>query len=428
MRSEWYKTVFMKKNFSLVFCLFLILLISSCAKNPSLPDQRTNIIILPPNGSSVIQASNQFAFDFFHATLQNDADKNNKLISPLSIYLALSMVYNGADNATKDSMEAALRLKGTDLKSLNDLCNTLITSLPDEDNKVHLAIANSIWYRQNSYQPFSSFLNIVQDNYLASISPLNFDDPGAVKTINNWVSDKTNQKIPSVFQSISPDDLVFLINAIYFNGSWKYAFNSSNTSNDQFYLADGTTKNVPFMKQKISTKMFADNSFKMIELPYGGGNSFSMYILQPLNVEESLESFALSLNENTLKGEINKMDSIPIDVQIPKWGYAYEIPNMKPELSKLGMGIAFSGLADFSKIYDPAQVKVYISKAIHKTYIKVNEAGTEAAAVTVIGIGYTNSIPSLPVFKLDHPFLYLIVEKQTGAVLFLGTVNDPESK
>lgn len=98
---------------------------------------------------------------------------------------------------------------------------------------------------------------------------------------------------------------------------------------------------------------------------------------------------------------------------------------MKAELSKLGIGIAFSDLADFSKIYDPAQVKVHITKAIHKTYIKVNEEGTEAAAVTVIGLGQTTSIPSIPVFKLDHPFLYTIIEKQTGAILFLGTVNDP---
>lgn len=416
-----------KKKISLVFYAFLILIISSCVKQPVIADQKTNIIILPPNGASVIQASNQFAFDFFRTTLQNDADPDNKLISPLSIYLALSMMYNGADHATKDSMETALRLKGMDIKSLNDLCNTLITSLPGEDNRVQLSIANSIWYRQNSYQPFPAFLNTVQDNYQACITALNFGDPNAVKTINKWVSDKTNQKIPSVLQSISPDEVMFLINAIYFNGSWKYAFKSSNTTNDLFYLADGTTRNTPFMKQKISTKIFADTSFKIIELPYGGGNSFSMYVLQPVNQQESLESFALSLNENILKNAINKMDSISIDVQIPKWETAYEIPDMKPELSNLGMGIAFSDLADFSKIYDSKETAVHVSKAIHKAYIKVNEAGTEAAAVTVIGFSYT-SFPSSPVFKLDHPFLYTIVEKQTGAVLFLGTVNDPESK
>jgi len=417
--------IFMKNNISLVFYVFLSLLIYSCTKNHITPDQKTNIIILPPNGTTVIHASNQFAFDFFRATLQNDEVANNKLISPLSIYLALSMVYNGADNATKDSIEIALRLQGIDMKSVNDLCNTLITSLPYEDNKVQLSIANSIWYRQNSYQPFPAFLNSVHDNYKASVTPLNFDDPNAVTTINNWVSEQTNQKIPSVLQSIAPGDLMFLINAVYFNGSWKYAFKSSNTSNDAFYLADGTTKSVPFMKQKITTQFFADNSFKMIELPYGGGNSFSMYILQPVNQERSLESFALSLNENMLKNAINNMDSINIDVQIPKWEYAYEIQNMKPELSKLGMGIAFSDLADFSKIYAPA--KVNISKAIHKAYIKVNEEGTEAAAVTVIGM-QTTSFPSIPTFKSDHPFLYTIIEKQTGAVLFLGTVNDPQSK
>jgi serpin B len=118
------------------------------------------------------------------------------------------------------------------------------------------------------------------------------------------------------------------------------------------------------------------------------------------------------------------MDSSILQLQMPKWEYSYEVKNMEPELSMLGMGIAFGNNADFSKIYDPAQTKVYISKAIHKTYIKVDEEGTEAAAVTAFGM--TTTAILLPnIFKLDHPFIYAIVEKQTGAVLFLGTVNEP---
>ncbi len=418
----------MKRDSSLIFFLLLISLFTSCSKTNSIPDQKTQVIVLPPNGASVINSSNRFAFDFFHGTLQQDGEANNKLISPLSIYLALSMVYNGADNATKDSIANTLRLDGIDINSLNSLCHTLISAFPAEDNRVQLSFANSIWYQQNSYQPLTSFLNTVQSNYEASINPLNFNDASSIKTINNWVAQKTNNKIPQVIQSISENDLMYLINAIYFNGAWKYAFNTSNTSNDAFYLQNGATKSVSFMKQKIRTKMYADNLFTIIELPYGGGNSFSMYVLKPNNARQSLSTFALSMNENTLIDAINKMDSSSVELQIPKWEYSYELKDMKPELSMLGMGIAFGGKADFSKIYDPSQVSVYISKAIHKAYIKVNEEGTEAAAVTAIGIGVT-SFPTLPtVFKLDHPFLYTIIEKQTGAVLFLGTVTDPESK
>lgn len=182
------------------------------------------------------------------------------------------------------------------------------------------------------------------------------------------------------------------------------------------------------MKRQLTTKMFGDNSFSLIELPYGGGKSFSMYILKPADPGESISTFASSLNEDMLNNAISKMDSSTVQLEMPKWEYAYELKDMRPELSQLGMGIAFGDNADFSKIYDPSQVKVNISKAIHKAYIKVNEEGTEATAATVTGVG-TTSMPAPPaVFKLDHPFVYAIVEKQTGAVLFLGVVNDPGAK
>ena len=337
------------------------------------------------------------------------------------------MVYNGADNATKDSIAKTLELSGIDIASLNAVCQSLLSQLPKEDNNVQLSIANSIWYRQSSYESLTSFLNTVQNNYDASVRPLNFDDPSAINTINNWVAQKTNNKIPKILESISPDDLMYLINAIYFNGAWKYAFKTSDTYNDIFNLQNGSTKSVPFMKQQLTTKMYKNTSFTMIELPYGGGKSFSMYILKPADANESLNTFASSLNENILTNAIDGMDSSTVQLEIPKWEYSYEVADMKPDLSMLGMGIAFSDNADFSKIYDPSQVKVYISKAIHKAYIKVNEEGTEAAAATAIGIIFTSMPSPPPVFKLDHPFLYSIVEKQTGTVLFLGMVNDPAS-
>jgi len=406
--------------------LLMLFVISSCTKTNPNPEDHTQTIVLPANGADVINANNRFAFNFFRATLAQDIENNNKLVSPLSIYLALSMAYNGADNATKDSIAQTLQLSGIDIASLNSVCQSLLSQFPKEDNKVQLSIANSIWYRQNSFPPLTSFLDIIQNNFNASVQGLNFDDPSAVNTINNWVAQKTNNKIPKILESISSDDLMYLINAIYFNGAWKYAFKTSDTYNDVFNLQDGSAKSVPFMKQQIRTKISNNSSFSMIELPYGGGKSFSMYILKPADANESLNTFASTMNETTLANAINEMDSSTVQLEMPKWEYSYELKNMKPELSMLGMGIAFSGNSDFSKIYDPSQVKVYISKAIHKAYIKVNEEGTEAAAATAIGLSYFTSIPGPPpVFKLDHPFVYSIVEKQTGAVLFLGIVNDP---
>ncbi|MEO8822968.1 MAG: serpin family protein, partial [Ginsengibacter sp.] len=157
---------------------------------------------------------------------------------------------------------------------------------------------------------------------------------------------------------------------------------------------------------------------------YGEGKSFSMYILEPTVHEKSIAEFASSIDENSLTSAINKMDSLTVELKIPKWEYSYEVADMKPELSSMGMGIAFGNNADFSNIYDPTQTKVYISKAIHKTYIKVNEEGTEAAAATAVGISLT-SVMVPEIFKIDHPFIYAIIEKQTGAVVFLGMVNEP---
>ncbi len=413
--------IFMKKAFSF---LLMVLAFSSCTKKILVAGDKTQTITLPTNSSEIINANNHFAFDFFKATLAQDTVNNNKLISPLSIYLALSMVYNGAGNATKDSIAQTLRLSGIDINSLNSVCQALISQLPKEDNKVQLDIANSIWYRQNSFQPLPSFLDMLQNNYQASAQGLNFDDHSSVNTINDWVSKKTNNKIPTIIQNISPSDLMYLINAIYFNGSWQHGFKTSDTYNDDFYLQNGSTKSVPFMKQKITANTFLDSSFSMIELPYGSGKSFSMYILEPSNQEGSISEFASSMNENILNNAISKMDSAAVELKMPRWEYSYEVDDMRPELSKLGMGIAFGNGADFSKIYDPAQANVYISKAIHKTYIKVNEEGTEAAAATAVGIILT-SISTPPVFKLDQPFLYAIIEKQTGTILFLGMVNNP---
>jgi serine protease inhibitor len=419
-----YQLKFMKKVLVCVLVTFITTCFFVSCKKSSAVSDHTQIITLPTNGASVIAANNKFAFNFLRASLQSDTTFNNKLISPLSIYLALSMVYNGANNATLDSIAKVLQLSGISIDDLNSTCEALLQQLPTEDNEVQLSIANSIWYNKNSFQPLTSFIDTTKSFYNAAIEPLNFADQSSVNTINNWIAQHTNNKIQKVLTAIDPGELMYLINAIYFNGGWKNAFKTSNTRNDIFHLQNGTSVSTPFMNEEITINKYGDSTMSVIELPYGGGKSYSMYILLPADQQLSINNFASLMNENILSGIISQMDSQHVAVSLPSWEYSYSIDDMRADLSSLGMGIAFGNGADLSKMYDPTQTSAYINKAIHKTYIKVNEQGTQAAAVTVIGI--TTSVgPAIQLLKFDHPFLYAIIEKQTGTVLFVGMVNDP---
>jgi serine protease inhibitor len=414
----------MKIASRLVLLVLAILTATVSCKKTAPVAEKTQTITLPTGGPTVITANNQLAFALLQSTLQQDPANNNKLISPLSIYMALSMLYNGAAHATADSMANTLQIHGLDINTLNTVSKSLITQLPGEDNMVQFSIANSIWYRQNGAQPLAPFLTTTKNDYDASVQSLNFSDPNSVNTINNWVAQKTNNKIPTVINALTPEDLMYLINAIYFNGAWQEAFKTTDTRNDTFQLQNGSVETVPFMNQEITTNYYKDSSFKMFELPYGGGKSYSMYIVLPNDPDRSIASFAARMDQTRLSAAIGNMFNSTLGLEIPKWEYSYEIANMQPELSQLGMGVAFSDGADFSNLYDPAQMAVKVSKVIHKTYIKVDEEGTQAAAVTGVEV-IASAVPAIPYIQANHPFLYCIVEKQTGAVLFVGILNDP---
>jgi serine protease inhibitor len=397
----------------------IILAFVSCKKDGVSPAE-SKVLLLPAMSGTIINASNKTAFSLFDQVLSLN-ENNNTLISPLSIYMALGMVYNGADNATRDSIAKVLELSGTEVDNLNSTAKALIEQLPQEDNKVTFSIANSIWYRNNGVQPIQSFLDITEENYKATISPVDFSSPQAVTSINNWVSEKTKGKIDKLVDQVSGDDLMYLVNAIYFNGNWQYAFKPSDTFTDLFHISENNTVSIPFMLQEVTVRYASNEDFEMVELPYGSGKAFSMFIMLPKQAGIPINQFAGTLNESLLETAMTLLKPTKIRVIIPKWEYSYNMEKLKDQLTALGMGIAFSDNADFSKMY-PA--KVEITRAIHKTYIKVNEEGTEAAAATAVGIGLT-AVQVLPAFKADHPFLYIIAEKQTGTILFTGILNDP---
>jgi serpin B len=408
----------MKRNalFAIIIMVGTCLLNLSCKKNLQQPDVLHDII-LPANAPNIVKSNTDFAFDFLHSTLQNDAVSTNKMISPLSIYLALSMLYNGADNATRDSIQYALRLNGTSIEDLNYTCKALQQQMTWADNQVTLSIANSIWY-DKSLQPLQSFLNVNDNFYNAEVQPLDFKDPNSVNTINNWVSKQTNGKINQIIDKLD-GIAMYLIDAVYFKGSWKFAFDKSKTANASFTTGNGNITSSPFMALHDSLHYLGNDSLQMVQLPYGGGN-FNMYVLLPNN-NIPIKQFASLLNRTSFANWQARLSNTTIQLYMPKFQYSYSILDMKPELSAMGMGIAFGANADLTKIYTQGAL---VSKAIHKTYINVDETGTEAAAVTAIGIAVT-SAPSPIVMQINHPFMYVIQEKTSGVILFIGMVNDP---
>ncbi len=411
--------------------LFLsLIIITGCNKDP-LPDASRDSgqpIEIPKNGLNVVDAQNQYSFKLFKDNLKSFSGASNILVSPLSIYLDLSMVYNGAEGSTQSGMAKALQLKDTTRTILNKTNKSLITGLPQVDPKVKINIANSIWYRKQGAQPLAPFLKTISSDYQAQVTGADFGNQETVGLINNWVASNTQQKIKSIIDKINPDDMMYLINAVYFNGKWKYEFDPDKTKKRTFYTASGEGVKTDFMTQEGTFKYMKNEGLSVIELPYGNG-SFNMYLFLPGTKKTISRDFVSSLNNEKFERFIGKLDSGTVKLRLPKWKYHYDIPNLKPVLSRMGMSVAFQpGQANFSDMY-PSEANAYISKVVHKTYIKVDEEGTEAAAVTSTGMTTTSTTTGpdpIPVIDVNHPFLYVITEKQTGAVLFLGIVNNPE--
>ena len=402
----------------LILCFVLTLI--SCHKTIQGPGVDTPLD-LPAGSTTITDAANQFAINTFQQTLQTEPSGPNTLISPLSIYLALDMTYNGAAGTTADSMAATLQLSGVPLGQLNAMSHALLQQLPKEDSKVQLDIANSIWYTTKFPAPATGFKDSITNSYEGTVQPLDFTNSGSLNTINSWVSKNTAGKIPQLLKQLDPDLVMLLVNAVYLNGSWLHGFPSSATQNGPFYTSTGNGVTVPFMNQTTKLRVYTDSNLIMVEMPYGTGQAFDMYLVEPFSRTQPINSFVSGLNATFLDQALNNLDSAQIDLSMPKWEYSYGIDNMKPELTALGMGIAFSDNANFSTMYPGEQTN--ISQVIHKTYISVSESGTVAAAVTGVGMVGT-SLPAYLSVKFDHPFVYLIREKTTGLILFIGVVND----
>jgi serine protease inhibitor len=382
----------------------------------SLPDGEGKIDM------KIAAANNQFGFDLFNQLKLQDKDKNI-FFSPLSVAFALAMTYNGAAGVTKEEMERTLKLKGMSQAEINEASAALMKSLKSSDPKVELAIANSLWARQG-VQFKEDFLARNRQFFGAEIATLDFGDPQAKNTINNWVSKNTQGKIPSIIEEIDSQMVMYLINAIYFKGLWSRKFDKAKTKDEPFYLSSGSQKQMAMMSQSGDYRYYRGDTFQAVSLPYGKGST-SLYLFLP-DKGSSLDDLLKRFSHDTCEQWMRGFRSTPGDVKIPRFKMEYE-SKLNNMLTALGMQTAFSAnKADFSGMRDKRDV--YISEVKHKAIVEVNEEGTEAAAATSVGIRTTSMRPPQERFTFiaDHPFLMIIRDEPTGTVLFMGTVVDPK--
>ena len=398
---------------SLLCALFTI----GCTKDTA-PSPEGEKIVMNDKSLKLVKASNTFSFSLLNKSL--DGSLENRMVSPLSVSLALSMTMNGAAGTTLEAMQKTLGLEGLTKEEINTIFLDLITALKQADPNVEMKIANSIWIR-NGFTVLDPFITTNQTYYKAQVSKLDFN-PAAVTTINKWVSDNTNGKIPTILEQISSNEIMFLINAIYFNGKWKYQFEQSKTANEPFSATNKINLFVPMMKMEERFGYSVQPGYKALKMPYGA-EKFQMVLLLP-DVGTTPEKLAATLDSekwSTLNAALQAKTKIP--VWIPKWKFSWDV-TLNGILSAMGMEVAFDpNKANFSAIN--ADNQLYITKVIHKTYIDVSESGTEAAAVTSVGVGVTSMPADPPSFYLTRPFLFFITEEDTGAILFAGKVENP---
>ncbi|HSO88396.1 MAG TPA: serpin family protein [Draconibacterium sp.] len=393
----------------------------SCQQD-NINDDENKTINLDEKSAQLIEADNTFGLEIFQK-IRKESEKENIMISPLSISVAFAMAYNGADKDTKTEMEKAMKLNGLTTEQINNSYKILINALQSLDDKVVFEIANAIFYA-DGFTMKPDFLNINKTVYDAEVEKLNFGSPTAVERINDWVADKTNDKITKIIEQLNPLDRMVLLNAIYFKGIWSTKFDEKGTHNLPFTKSNGNTIEIPMMNKEEKLDYTSNALFSAVKMPYGNGQ-YHMIVMLPVNGKSSQDVIDALTSTNWTSWMESFETKDPVVVTMPRFKFAFET-KLNNVLAEMGMVKAFQpNIADFSKISDK---DLYISSAVHKSFIDVNENGTEAAAVTSITFTTTSAgnEPPKTYFTVNKPFVFAITEKDTDAILFIGEVNNPE--
>ena len=368
------------------------------------------------------QDNTAFAVDLYH---QLSGKEGNLFFSPYSISTALAMTHAGARGETATQMAQALHfsLSQDKLSGVFADLQSHLAEVQGED-KVTLAVANSIW-PSDRYKLLDHYIGLLKSDYGVAVTPLDYSKTEAARgTINQWVESKTQDKIKDIIGQgiLTPDTELTLVNAIYFYGKWQKPFQSKDTFAGNFQISPGHGEDVPMMNQKGAFSYADLGAVQLLELPYQGGE-LSMLIVLPKS-SGGLKEIEVGLSPEILSKWRSKLAPTQVRMLLPKfkitWGENLNVP-----LQALGMRDAFDAKADFSGI-DGNPHGLSIGLVIHKAFVDVKEEGTEAAAATVVVLPGAVA-PVGPLFAADHPFLFLIQEKKTGSILFMGRVNDPKA-
>jgi len=387
------------------------------------------LVPLPAAGESlqpndpVIAGNGRFGFDLLERLIE-DEPSENVFISPASISLALTMTLNGAEGETFDQMANVLGLTGLEIEDINSVNADLLEIDWARYGIEDLSIVNSLWAdRGFSFEP--GFMKVNRDVYGARITTLDLQDPETPERINAWVRDATRERIDRIVGVIPDFAVLYLINAVYFKGAWKEPFEEKNTEEEDFFLLDGTPTRVPMMFNSGSYRYLDGEGFQAIALPYGVGR-ICMYVLLP-DRDVGLAGFLAGLDGGTWGewiGELRSRGPRDGSLKMPRFELEYGV-SLGDFLQPMGMAVAFDpARADFSRMI-PEQV--WIDEVKHKTYLKVNEEGTEAAAGTSVGIALSIMPERREPFRMvvNRPFFVAVRDNATGWILFMGVVADP---
>ncbi|MBD3318660.1 serpin family protein [Candidatus Woesearchaeota archaeon] len=401
----------------LLFAFVALLFLFGCTAHVPLDDASATASGI----QELVVANNKFGLDLYDKLVEND--DGNVFFSPYSISTALAMTYEGARGQTAQEMQSVFYFP-TESSVRQPNAAAIYNSINAPDAEYALSTANALWAQQD-YQFIDEYLNTVERYYGGSAKSVDFKTKTeeARQTINEWVSERTNDKIPELFESgsLNPLSRLVLTNAVYFKGSWETEFDPDLTGDEEFFVDDDTTVQAPMMRQTGREAEFAyaeTDDVQVLELPYKG-DDLSMILLLPKNNMSALEESLTIENIELWKTQL--LDQ-RVDVYIPKFTFKTSY-GLKDTLRDMGMEIAFTENADFSGMDGTDQL--LIQAIVHKAFVEVNEEGTEAAAATGVIVGTTSIPVQIPEFRADHPFLFFIQQKETGNMLFMGKVVDP---
>lgn len=404
-----------KKSFCLA-AMCMLLVTASCEKaNIEVSAEPAKPITLTTKQGEKVAGDNVFSFKLFRE-VATSKEKENAFISPLSTVMALGMLYNGTSPDARAEMAAALNMSGFSDTEINEYYQLMLQALLSIDPSTAISIANSIWYRED-FSVKQTFIDINNKYYDAVV-----ESPFTSDAINKWCAGKTNDRIKTIIEELPADVVMYLINAVYFKSNWQFKFDKKDTGKEIFTLGDGSSLNTDMMNQETTLPYYSDEMMQCLEMPYGN-QAFSMVAMLPAE-GKTVDDLVDYLDNEAYNTMLSGFQERNVRVKFPRFKQEYSI-SLKDPVYNLGMHLIFKE-GNLGEIAEQANIAV--SDIKHKTFVEVNEEGTEAAAVTAVSIINTSASPSPQTltFFADRPFIYLIKEKSTGAILFIGRMDNPQ--